>query len=902
MEESMNYWAEDADIKIEESFDGIEVDESLVEAWGNASNDEHVDETLGSISVETIPPVENISKSENSKDKSKRYKARTKFFDRPIISFDTEYVLSKCGKYNRVLSYQFVTLHNGKVSKLVLYPDSAKKSGRLSMDYCFARVIEKAIEDDVLELWPTDIIVTAHFMKADLFNFNQAFEQVKTHIKGIRKTVASLGDAYELDLSKVMTRRIDKEPVQIKDKNRNYHTLHMSFFDTMLLAPASAQALSAVGNIVGVPKLEIPEPYSIERMDEYLAGNKAGFEEYGLTDSLISALHFKVTADLCKELGLKSVPYTIGGMAVKTFINSLDDPKSYRKLFGFEEKKREIWSKETGKVRTVTIEEPTQARKTMEWFASECYSGGRNEAFWSGVTPVDTWLDLDVPSCYGAITNGLREISYEDMYMSNKVEDFFGDKMALAWVEFEFPSSTRHPSLVVRDKDSLIFPLRGETHCTGHELEVAYNQGAKIKIKQGFIFPWKNDVRIFEKYMKWGREKRKSYEKGSFQEKLVKEMLNSTYGKFSQNVKPKQTFSVEDGYSKPQPPSKLTNPFYASYTCGLARALLSEMLASVPDDKTVLSITTDGFLGNTSVEDLDLTGPICQRFRELFHRMEPNGGEILEVKHKAKQLICAKTRAQYTVTPMDGWEPVLAKGGVQVPKGVFDQNQYMVDLYKERTPEHMTDSSHLTSLRSMCTERKDMLMERKQSRLNLEFDMKREPINPRVIEVDGVPLVSFETKPFKNAFEMRYTRIRFDAWRKSGRCLKTMEDWYDWQERLSMYKANDKGEVRLKKDEKSDELMARLFVRFYGHEVSGITKKDITAKALSEWFVELGYDIKPSLVRGAGRTKLVEGTVPLTPSTLKLATLLVGKFPQFDPVPLFNASDEEVMRQLENIS
>ncbi|EHY9860720.1 hypothetical protein K5B43_004032 [Vibrio parahaemolyticus] len=902
MEESMNYWAEDTDIKIEESFDGIEVDENLLEAWGNTSNDEFKNESLGSIALETMPPVEDISEYVNSKKKSKRYKARTKFFERPIISFDTEYTLSKSGKSNRVDSYQFVTLHNGKVSKLVLYPDSAKKSGRLSMDYCFARVIEKAIEDGVLERWPTDIIVTAHFMKADLFNFNQAFDQVKTHIKGIRKTVASLGDAYELDLSKVMTRRIDKEPVQIKDKNRNYHTLHMSFFDTMLLAPTSAQSLSAVGNIVGVPKLEIPEPYSIERMDEYLAGDKAGFEAYGLTDSLISALHFKATADLCKELGLKSVPYTIGGMAVKTFINSLDDSKSYRKLFGFEEKKREIWSKETGKVRTVTIEEPTQARKTMEWFASECYSGGRNEAFWSGVTPVDTWVDLDVPSCYSAITNGLREISYEEMYMSNKVEDFFGDKMALAWVEFEFPEDTRFPSLVVRDKDSLIFPLRGQTHCTGHELEVAYNQGANIKIKQGFIFPWKNDVRIFEKYMKWGREKRKSYEKGSFQEKLVKEMLNSTYGKFSQNVKPKQTFSVEDGYSKPQPPSKLTNPFYASYTCGLARALLSEMLASVPDDKTVLSITTDGFLGNTSVEDLDLTGPICQRFRELFHRMEPNGGEILEVKHKAKQLICAKTRAQYTVTPMDGWGPVLAKGGIQVPKQVTDQNQYMVDLYKERTPEHMTDSSHLTSLRSMCTERKDMLMERKQSRLNLEFDMKREPINPRVIEVDGVPLVSFETKPFKNAFEMRYTRIRFDAWRKSGRCLKTMDDWYDWQERLSMYKANDKGEVRLKKDEKSDELMARLFVRFYGHEASGITKKDITAKALSEWLVELGYDIKPSLVRGAGRTKLVESTVPLTSSTLKLAKQLVGKFPQFDPVPLFNASREEVMRQLENIS
>ncbi|NMT03863.1 hypothetical protein HKB22_02795, partial [Vibrio parahaemolyticus] len=68
------------------------------------------------------------------------------------------------------------------------------------------------------------------------------------------------------------------------------------------------------------------------------------------------------------------------------------------------------------------------------------------------------------------------------------------------------------------------------------------------------------------------------------------------------------------------------------------------------------------------------------------------------------------------------------------------------------------------------------------------------------------------------------------------------------------------------------------------------------------WLGGLGYDIKPSLVRGAGRAKLVEGAVPVTHSTLKLAKLLVGKFPQFDPVLLFSASREDVMSQLENIS
>ncbi len=279
--------------------------------------------------------------------------------------------------------------------------------------------------------------------------------------------------------------------------------------------------------------------------------------------------------------------------------------------------------------------------------------------------------------------------------------------------------------------------------------------------------------------MLWGRKKRKSYEKGSFQEKLVKEMLNSTYGKFSQNVKPKQSFSVADGYSKPQPPSTLTNPYYAAYTCGLARALLGEMLASIPDDKIVVSVTTDGFSTNATIDEMDLTGPICQRFRALFHRMEPNGGEILEIKHKAKQLICAKTRAQFTVEAVDGWEAVLAKGGVRPPKDTVDHNAYMVQLYKERTPQHMVDSSHLTSLRTMCTERQDLLMINKASRLNLEFDMKRDLIEPQVIELDGLDMVSFSTKAFRHADDMRYARVRFDAWRKTH-CLKTMDDWYDW--------------------------------------------------------------------------------------------------------------------------
>ncbi|MBF4401383.1 hypothetical protein EAY31_27315, partial [Vibrio anguillarum] len=103
-------------------------------------------------------------------------------------------------------------------------------------------------------------------------------------------------------------------------------------------------------------------------------------------------------------------------------------------------------------------------------------------------------------------------------------------------------------------------------------------------------------------------------DKGSFDEKLTKEMLNSCYGKLAQSLRPKTAFDIQAGYSKQLPPSTLTNPFFAAYTTGLARALLGEMLHSIPDDKVVVSVTTDGFLTNATLDEIKLGGVICQRF------------------------------------------------------------------------------------------------------------------------------------------------------------------------------------------------------------------------------------------------------------------------------------------------
>ncbi|WP_327786858.1 DNA polymerase, partial [Vibrio anguillarum] len=328
-----------------------------------------------------------------------------------------------------------------------------------------------------------------------------------------------------------------------------------------------------------IPKVEIPEPYSISRMDEFLDGNRELYKKYSITDSIISARHFERVSAFCQNtLGLNSVPFTIGGIAVKAFVNSLADKRGYRGLFGFEKVTKEVWPTDRAKPLTITRDVPVTARMTLENFATQCYHGGRNESFIAGPTAIDTWRDYDVPSCYSAITLGLRELAYEQMYMTNDLNDLFGDKCAMAWVEFKFPEGTRFPSLAVRSDYGLVFPLTGVTQSTGHELEVAYNQGAEITVKQAFVIPWANDKRIFEPFMKWGRERRKSFDKGSFDEKLTKEMLNSCYGKLAQSLRPKTAFDIQAGYSKQLPPSTLTNPFFAAYTTGLARALLGEML------------------------------------------------------------------------------------------------------------------------------------------------------------------------------------------------------------------------------------------------------------------------------------------------------------------------------------
>lgn len=78
---------------------------------------------------------------------------------------------------------------------------------------------------------------------------------------------------------------------------------------------------------------------------------------------------------------------------------------------------------------------------------------------------------------------------------------------------------------------------------------------------------------------------------------------------------------------------------------------------------------------------------------------------------------------------------------------------------------------------------------------------------------------------------------------------------------------------------------------------SGMSKKQITAKALAEWMTDIGYPTKATAVRSAKNAKLIEGAVPMTELTINLARLIVSKFPDFEVEILFNSESRSSLRE-----
>lgn len=807
------------------------------------------------------------------------------------IGFDTEYVFNPETRQNDILSYQsYVVLpDNTGISNIIYPPDSQKKS-RLSFKEFLFQTITPLLETGVITKWPGIINIYAHFIRADITSFANFWSDYKILLKGIRGTVSSFKNRYGIDFDEQQERRVKTEQIMFDKRTSPPRCSNVAFIDTLLITPGG-MGLAECGELLGLPKLTIPAPYSITNMREYLLGDRAGFEAYALRDAEIAVRYALQVRNFCaRELMVDRVPATIGAMAVSRFTKTLkENNMSPEVCLGTHIKTRELWLTEKQAFRTIKNPASVPSRELFETFPINCYHGGRNECFMMGVTPSDHWYDYDLA---GAYTTGLLDIltpDYGNIRLSKNPDDYCGHVMGFALVTFRFPESVPYPSLPVRtDQYGLFFPLSGESWATAPEIELALSLGAEMTIHNGIIVPWICDTSphnsestsVFLPFVQQVRENRNRHIKGSLEEKFWKEIGNSLYGKLAQGLRAKTAFDTARGLNRSLPPSSVTQPFFAAHVTGFIRAVVGELMNALPSDSSVVSVTTDGFLTNCPLDKINMSGPLSSRFQSLCDIVDP-GSSMLTCKHEVSQLIAMKTRGQLTYRAIQGKPVVHARAGVKPPADIprSDYNDYMVDLYLNRLPGQTLSRSTLISTREMWLSESDLVSREQDIRLNLEFDFKRQPVQPAMNEGH---LLMF-SRPWDNMEEALQQRSLFDDWRQTH-TLKTLADWDDWCDFL--YCRTVFSDMKLKVGSKrSDDILVRLFLRALTQCQWGLMlkdKKSYSCKEVAEWLTSEGYSVTVTDVKNAVRAKIPQMKFSsVTPRMKSLMDIIARKYPTF---------------------
>ncbi|HCJ9339845.1 TPA: hypothetical protein NV905_000851 [Escherichia coli] len=807
------------------------------------------------------------------------------------IGFDTEYVFNPETRQNDILSYQsYVVLpDNTGISNIIYPPDSQKKS-RLSFKEFLCQTITPLLETGVITKWPGIINIYAHFIRADIASFANFWSDYKILLKGIRGTVSSFKNRYGIDFDEQQERRVKTEQIMFDKRTSPPRCSNVAFIDTLLITPGG-MGLAECGELLGLPKLTIPAPYSITNMREYLLGDRAGFEAYALRDAEIAVRYALQVRNFCaRELMIDRVPATIGAMAVSRFTKTLKENNiSPEVCLGTHIKTRELWLTEKQAFRTIKNPASVPSRELFETFPINCYHGGRNECFMMGVTPSDHWYDYDLA---GAYTTGLLDIltpDYGNIRLSKNPDDYCGHVMGFALVTFRFPESVPYPSLPVRtDQYGLFFPLSGESWATAPEIELALSLGAEMTIHNGIIVPWICDTSphnsestsVFLPFVQQVRENRNRHIKGSLEEKFWKEIGNSLYGKLAQGLRAKTAFDTARGLNRSLPPSSVTQPFFAAHVTGFIRAVVGELMNALPSDSSVVSVTTDGFLTNCPLDKINMSGPLSSRFQSLCDIVDP-GSSMLTCKHEVSQLIAMKTRGQLTYRAIQGKPVVHARAGVKPPADIprSDYNDYMVDLYLNRLPGQTLSRSTLISTREMWLSESDLVSREQDIRLNLEFDFKRQPVQPAMNEGH---LLMF-SRPWDNMEEALQQRSLFDDWRQTH-TLKPLADWDDWCDFL--YCRTVFSDMKLKVGSKrSDDILVRLFLRALTQCQWGLMlkdKKSYSCKEVAEWLTSEGYSVTVTDVKNAVRAKIPQMKFSsVTPRMKSLMDIIARKYPTF---------------------
>lgn len=504
------------------------------------------------------------------------------FSAKMVISIDTEYQSNPAHGGNDILSYQILAYEEGgKMAQLIFHIPDDRIGHRLSLSELVDET-RKALEvkvpilrsDGKKRIEHAAIRIIAHFSPAEWAALRDR-TQFAAALQIIRKSPVSLSPS----------------PINLKLSNRTVAT-SLEVVDTSLIAPAKFRSLGAVGDVVDVAKVKLPEG-AIEQMQQLRRDNPELFDLYAITDCRVAlAFYLEMQRIVRDVLHLDKLGPTLGSIAVSKCVSVIGE-KKYLNIFGLKKVK-------ANRKQKVVLNE---AREHVESFAAAAFKGGLNMAYPRQIDGCLV-LDIDFTSCYPSAGATLPAIDWQAMIDQDPrpaCKPDASDKhtpISIAHVEFEFPESCTRPTIPVDSgARGLIYPLKGTGYATHFELDAALAKGAKIKILRQEIFPPRiskdgADLALAE-FFKLMVVERSKHPKGSLENLLFKEIANSVYGKLAQGVKPRNVRSFGDTHALPN--SKITCPAYATAITGLVRAALIGLMDAVEQvGGVVLAATTDG--------------------------------------------------------------------------------------------------------------------------------------------------------------------------------------------------------------------------------------------------------------------------------------------------------------------
>lgn len=794
-----------------------------------------------------------------------------------IVGLDAEW--QNEGSSNRLLSFQWSVLFQGREHTGIAFYANGE---RPKLSELLQQILKEAKSEDLFSHYPKQLFLVSHYTLAEL-SIMEDSDKLKSRFDAIRGSFTTLLEPFF---------------VKVTDSNRNQRLIEIHLRDSLHITPQGA-SLAALGEIHDIPKVALP-PGAIENMSRLLETDRDLFTRYAVTDARIASIHALEMAKLNRELtGQCSVPITLGGLAERFAIKYWEERSiDSLEVLGRVNVKEETFVRRTGRMRRRKKAVLMASLHENEPIAVEAFHGGRNESFFFGPTTVDDWLDVDLKGAYSTALASVGKPRWLELRRTVDPKDFNSRVLGAARIRFQFPATVRFPTLPVRLPNNLIFPREGETYTTSSEIEVALALGASIEILSGFVIPMDEVDRPFEEVIA-ECTKRRNKAKGrgdALGNQLYKEIANSLYGKVAQGLRKKRAFDSRSAENKELPPSAITQPFIAAYVTGLIRAALGELMNSFPEDREIISTTTDGCITNETLENLErrAIGPACTVLRETRMRLlgDPS---ILEAKHAVRQVLSFRTRGQATlILGADGTTPLLAKAGIKPPPGIVGrerQNEWMVQQFLGRSAETTFQYESLTTLRHLYDTDGDLVAVEHRRKLGLEFDFKRKPSIRRMGALpNGDSHLAFFTTPFTSEEEYSFWRESWKTFERSGRCLKTLDDLRDFEEFLAGAQLRGSGIKRSR--EGLAKVAMRQFLRRLVRGTCGLEtyREKFSYEQLAERLSKSGIRVTASDLKNANRTgaKPLSHVIPPTPEIMNLVKFLREEFPEWDAQELLN--------------